>query len=165
MTALFKTELTWGIIFSAMMFAWTCLEFATGLHTTHKDLHPILTNLVLFPSVAIYLLALRNVRKTLGGYMTWLQAIRSGMVMTVIIAVLNPMQMYLFFTYVNPTFFTDFAQYAFETNQAPSVEKALEYFNISAYLKMGTFGALVMGLVTAAATGYFVKKDPPATAE
>lgn len=162
---LFLAELKWGGIFALMMFLWTCLEFTVGLHTSHKDLHPYLSMLVVFPSVALYVVALRDIRKQMGNLLPWLMAIRSGFVIGLVVAVLTPVYMYVFFTYINPHFFEDFAQFALEAGHYRTIEQARGYFNLSSYIWQGVTGAPSMGLVTGAVLGFFLKKDPPQSAE
>ena len=69
----YKIEIKWAIIFLLMGLVWMVLEKAFGFHDVHIDKHPIYTNLVAIPAIAIFVFALLDKRKNYyNGSMTYL---------------------------------------------------------------------------------------------
>ncbi|MTB52010.1 DUF4199 domain-containing protein [Lewinella sp. W8] len=155
----YRTELKWALIFTGMMFLWMIGERLTGLHDVHIDKHPIFTNFVAIPAIIIFVLALREKRdKDLDGKMTWMQGFISGLIISVIIAVLSPLMQFITLTYVSPQYFENAIAYSVESGNATQ-EEAESFFNLNSYLIMGAIGSIFMGMVTSAIVAIFVRKS------
>jgi hypothetical protein len=152
-----KTELRYGLIFTTAAFAWIILEFLVGLHTTHKDLHPYLSNIFAIPAIWLMVLAALAKRHELGGKITIQQAFMCGLWVSVIVAVGSPLYLWLFFTLINPHFFSDFQQYAVAEKMMTAAEAA-KYFSYANYALQAAIGSLGMGAVTSIIVAFFVQK-------
>lgn len=156
----FRMEIKWALIFTAMMLIWHWLEKAVGLHDEHIDKHFIYTNLVALPAIAIYVLALREKRKkALGGYMTYREGFKTGMIITVMIALLSPLVQLISATLISPEFFTNIINYTVGRGDV-SQAGAESLFNLRSYMLQSFTGALAMGLITSALVAFFVQRKP-----
>ena len=154
----YKIEIKWAIIFLLMGLVWMVLEKAFGFHDVHIDKHPIYTNLVAIPAIAIFVFALLDKRKNYyNGSMTYLQSLVSGIIISVIIAVFSPLTQYLISTFITPDYFANAIKYSVEKGGSTQ-EKAEAFFNLKNYMMQAAFGGLIMGLITSAIVSIFVKK-------
>jgi len=154
----FKIEIKWTFIFLLMGLVWMLLEKAVGLHDVHIDKHPIYTNLVAIPSIAVFIFALLDKRKNhYNGSITYVQSLISGIVISGIIAVFSPLTQYIISTYITPDYFANAIKYSVEKGGSTQ-EKAEEFFNIENYMMQATFGGLIMGVITSAIVSIFIKK-------
>jgi len=144
-----KLALRYALVFTLASFLWVCLEYAVGLHTTHKELHPSLSSIFAIPAIAIYAFALHAKRTSMGGTFTFWDGFMFGLLVTGIVAVLSPGVQYVFHTFVNPHFFADFQAYSIASGKLEP-DAAAAYFCLQNYLYEGISGALMMGTVTAA---------------
>lgn len=153
----FSIEIKWGIQFSILSIIWMILEKTVGLHDAHIDKQLIYTNLFGIVAVAVYYLALRDKKlHHYGGNMTWKQGFISGMVLTVVIAVLSPLVNYIVYTYVTPQFFQHMIDYRVQ-HKLQTQAQAQAYFNLMSYRVLGVFDALSKGIITGALVALFVK--------
>jgi hypothetical protein len=156
----FAIEIKWAIIFIIMMLLWMLMEKLTGLHDVNIDKHPIVTNFVAIPAILIYVLAfLEKRKKSFGGHMTYLQGFVTGIIITVIVTIFTPLTQWITTEFITPHYFENAINYSVESGYMTR-EAAQEYFNLSNYMVMSTFGAFVMGVVTSAIIAIFtIKKD------
>lgn len=150
-----KIELKWAGIFACMTLVWMMLERIVGLHDEHISMHPIYTNLIAMPAIAIYVLALLDKRKNFyDGIMTYKQGFMSGLYMSVIIMVLSPITQIITSTIITPHYFENVINHAVETEMMTQ-EVAEKYFNLKSYIIQSVFGAIVMGIITSAIVAIF----------
>jgi hypothetical protein len=142
-----KTELKWGVIFSLVALLWLVLEFAVGLHDKYISMHPFLTNLFIIPAVAMMYLAIREKKMSLGGNITFVEALLCGVGVSVIVAILSPATQYLFHKYINPKFFENAINVAISANKL-TPEQAAAYFSLKSYMFQASLGAIVAGVIT-----------------
>ncbi|MEL6842716.1 MAG: DUF4199 domain-containing protein [Bacteroidota bacterium] len=155
----YRTEIKWGLIFTGMMLLWMIGESLTGLHDEHIDKHPIFTNLILFPAIIIFVLALREKRdKDLNGKMTWMQGFIAGLIISVVVAILSPLTQYIIHGIISPQYFENAIAYSVESGNATQ-EEADRFFNLSSYFIQGAIGAIFMGMITSAIVALFVRKS------
>ncbi len=153
----FSIELKWGIIFIISGILWVWLEVIFGLHDVYIAQHPLYTNFFGIIAVVIYILALREKKlKFFNGEMTWKEGFTSGIILTIVITILSPLSQYIVYTFISPQYFENVITYSVENNRMTR-EQAETYFSLRSYLIQATFGALVMGVVTAAVVAWFVK--------
>jgi len=152
-------ELKWGIIFFAVILLWTVFEKSIGLHDEKIDKHYILTNFFAIPAIIIYVLALLNKRKWLGGTMTWVQGFMAGLVIAFIVSLLSPVGQYLTHEYLSPDYFSNIIEYS--VSQGEDRTAMENYFTLSNYIKMSMVGALMMGAITSAIVAIFTRKNAP----
>lgn len=151
-------EIKWAVIFIIMTLLWMLLERLVGLHDVYIDKHPIFTNIIAIPAIAVYVLALRNKRKSYyNGKMTYMQGFISGLIITFIVTVLSPVTQIITSYVITPHYFSNVINYSV-TNGLMNLEAAEAYFNIKSYIIQGLMGASIMGTITAAIVAIFTKK-------
>ncbi len=154
----FAIELKWGIIFTLFSIVWMFFEKLMGWHSIHIDKHPVYTNLFAIPAVAIVVFALLDKRKNLyNNKMNWISGFLTGLVITVIIAVLNPPAQYIILKWITPEYFANAAKFAVDSGKM-TAEQAYHYFNLISYMQQSTFGTVLMGVITSAIVALFVRK-------
>ena len=153
-----KIELKWALIFIVVQLLWMVGEKAVGLHDTHIDQHATYTMLFALPAIAMYVFALLDKRKNFyGGAMTYLQGLKAGIIITVIVTLLTPLAQYIISTVITPDYFDNAIEYVVAHEQMTQQE-AEDYFNLQAYLWQAVFGALLLGVVTSAVVAIFTRK-------
>lgn len=153
-----KTEIKWAFIFILMMLAWMVMEKLFGFHDERIELHPIVSNFVAIPAIAIYVFALLNKRKKdYNGKMTYGQGFKSGLIITIIVTVFTPLTQYLTSEVISPEYFENVINYSVEQEYLTR-EAAEDYFNLKSYIFQSTIGALIMGAVTTSFVAIFTRK-------
>ncbi len=154
----YAIELKWGIIFFAVTLLWMVIEKVSGLHSVHIDQHAKYTNLFAIPAIIMYVLAIKEKRdKALGGHMTWVEGMISGVIISAVVAALSPLGQIITHLYLSPEYFQNAINYAVE-NGIQSERQAKGYFNLQSYVWQSAGGAMVMGVITSAVVAFFLKK-------
>lgn len=155
----YQIEIKWGIIFTIVGLLWMVFERAMGWHDELIEKHPLYTNIFGIIAILIYFLALRDKRKNFfNGVMSWRQGFISGIIVTIVIALLTPLSQYIVYQYISPDYFTNIIEYSVE-NDHLNRKDADALFNLKSYIIQSTSWALVMGVVTAAIVAWIVKVD------
>jgi hypothetical protein len=152
-----RLEVKWGIIFSLMTIFWMILEKMLGWHDELIEHHETMTNFVAIPAILLYVLALIEKRKSLGGLMSWKEGFFSGLGISVIVALLAPLVQLLVYYVISPEYFQTVIEFAV-SEQGKNREEMEAYFNIKSYLWQSAVGAIFMGAMTSAVVALFVKK-------
>ncbi|MEP1087991.1 DUF4199 domain-containing protein [Algoriphagus sp.] len=153
----FKIEIKWAFIFVLMMLAWMMLEKSLGYHDEKIAGHPTFTNFVAIPSIAIYVFALRDKKKNFyHGLMSYKQGFMSGLIITIIVALLSPLSQYIISEFITPDYFGNVITYVVAQGTMTQ-EDAEAYFNLKSYMIQSMIGAMVMGLLTSAIVAFVVK--------
>jgi len=153
-----KIEIKWAVLFAIMMLLWMLMEKLLGLHDEHIDKHMVYTNFVAIPAILMYVFALLDKRKNFyNGVMTYGQAFTSGLIMSLIIAVLTPLTQYITSTVITPNYFANVIEYAVAEGMMTQTD-AEAYFNLQNYIIQSTVFAPVMGIITTLLVGLFVRK-------
>lgn len=153
----FKIEFKWALIFVLALLVWMGIEKAVGLHDEYIDQHHIYTSLFAIVAIVIYVFALRDKKQRFfNGNMNWKQGFISGIVISVLVALVSPLTQYLVSTVISPEYFDNIIAYSVE-NGKMNLENAQAYFNLKSYMIQSAFGALSMGIVTAAIVAFFIK--------
>ena len=154
----FAIEIKWGIIFTLVTLIWVFIEKSLGWHDENIADHPIYTNLFAIVAIVVYVFALLDKRNNFfNGKMTWSQGFISGIVVSVVVAILSPLAQYITHELISPEYFENVITYSVD-NGALSRSAAEEYFNLSSYIIQSFFFSLVMGVVTSAIVALFVRK-------
>ncbi len=154
----YKIELKWAVIFFIVSLIWIFLEKLVGLHDAHIDKHPVYTNFFAIIAIAVYVFALLDKRKNFyNGKMNWMQGFVSGVIISVIVAVLTPLAQYLTHEVVTPDYFPNAIEFAVSNGKMEQTA-AEAYFSLNNYLIQSAIGAIVMGVLTSAIVAIFVRK-------
>ncbi len=155
----FSIEIKWGVIFIISGLLWVWIEKLFGLHDVYVAQHPLYTNLFGIIAVTIFILALlEKRRKFYHGFMSWKEGFTSGIVMTIVITLLSPLSQWITYEFISPEFFDNIIEHSYQTTPM-SREEAESYFSLRSYIVQAVFGALTMGVVTAAIVAWFVKRE------
>lgn len=154
----FSIEIKWGIIFSVVSLLWMFLEKGLGWHDENIARHAIYTNIFAVVAIVLYVFALLDKRKNFyNGKMTWSQGFISGIIISVVVAILSPLAQYITHEFITPDYFDNVINYSTESG-AMTREAAEEYFNLKSYIIQSFFFALVVGVVTSAIVAFFVRR-------
>lgn len=153
----YRIEIKWALIFSLMTIVWMFIEKLIGLHSTHIDKHPIYTNLMLLPTIIIFVLALKNKNKIAYHYMmTFKEGFISGLIMTFIILILTPLIQFIITNWISPEYFSNMIKFSVEKGYMTQTG-AETYFNLKSYLIQMMLGTIGMGTLLSALTAYFLR--------
>jgi hypothetical protein len=154
-----KTELKYAAIYVIASFVWSCLEYLTGLQSTRIGLHPyFVTPFYILLTAVIYYLAIREKRASLSGKITFGKGLLTGLILSGMILLLNPIAFYVFNTFVNPNFFSDLARYKLEAENMPRAE-AEAYYTFNNLLIQGSIYRLIMGIIATLITSFLLRRN------
>jgi hypothetical protein len=152
-----KIELKWALIFTIMSLLWMAIEKATGLHDVNIEQHYIYTNLFAIPSIIIYVLALRDKKYNFyQGQAKYKQLFISGVILSLIIALLAPLSTYVSVEYLSPDYFDNAISMSVKNKMMTQV-KAEEYFSTANYMLQNLIAAPVMGIITTLIVSIFLR--------
>ncbi|PKL85713.1 MAG: DUF4199 domain-containing protein [Ignavibacteriae bacterium HGW-Ignavibacteriae-1] len=161
----YKIELKWAIIYSVMVLLWMTMEVLLGLHGEHIDLHMVTTMFFLVPMIILYIYALLDKKKNYyAGTMNYMQGFVTGVILTVIIALISPLTQYITSEFITPDFFANAKEYATSTDKMTQ-EQAQSHFNLSNYMIQGFFGSLIVGIVFSAIIAIFTRSKAKTNVE
>jgi len=145
----YLSEVKFGLLLALASFAWITVEYVIGLQTKHIELHMAYSmSFAVIPIVMMWIALVRRRDVIQGGSLTWGQGLASGMVISVVAAVLAPPSMYTFAKLVNPSFFATMSEYAVKSGQT-TPDDAQQYFSLGSYMFQATMVPLVAGFATA----------------
>jgi hypothetical protein len=153
-----RIEFKWAIIFSVVVLVWMVMEKLVGLHDQYIDLHLYLTNLFAIPAILVMVYALKNKKaQHYHGQMSYGQGLTSGIILSVIIAIISPLTQWITSFVISPEYFPNVIKRSLELGYYATLEEAEGYFNFKNYVKHGIIGALLMGITTTAIVMIFLK--------
>ncbi|WP_019038488.1 DUF4199 domain-containing protein [Psychroflexus tropicus] len=153
-----KVEIKWALIFILSLLLWMLLERLLGLHDEYIDLHQYITMLYAIVAIVIYVLALKDKRKSAySESASYSQLFKSGLIITLIITAFSPLSQYIISEVITPDYFTNIITHSVESGYYESVEQAKAEFNLENYILTSTIWAFVMGLATTAIVSIFLK--------
>ncbi|MEM9929242.1 MAG: DUF4199 domain-containing protein [Bacteroidota bacterium] len=152
-----KHALKWGIIFTIAGLAWMVLEKTMGWHDEKIAQHPTYTNIFAVVAIAVYVFALRDKRKELGGTMSWKQGFIAGVLVSVVVAVLSPLAQWITYSFISPDYFANAQAYSVSTGKVTQ-EQAESFFNLRSYILQASIFGLVVGVITSAIVALFVRR-------
>jgi hypothetical protein len=150
-------ELKWAVIFVVAGLIWMLLEKLSGLHSTRIEWHPVVTNFFIVVAVAVYWLALKEKRKSLGGTISFKQAFISGLIISFIVTVLTPLWQYINLNIISPGYFKNVTAYSVE-NKLMTAEVAADYFSMKNYIIQSTIFAPIAGIITSLLVALIVSR-------
>lgn len=154
-----RIEIKWGIIFSIALMVWSGLERLVGLHGEHIDKHATYTLLFIIPAFVMYFFALVEKRETYyAGQMNWTQGFISGLVISIVVALLSPISQYITHEWISPQYFENIIAYSVQEGEVATREEAEEYFNLVSYIFQSMIFAVVSGAITSALVAIVTKK-------
>ena len=150
-------EIKWGFIFTAVSLAWALLEKLLGFHDSRIESHALFTNVFFIPAVAVYWFALREKKQRLGGSITFRQAFMSGLIISIIVALLTPLQQVIVHRVISPEYFNTVKGYAVSHGQMTAAE-ADAYFNLKNYIVQSAIFAPIAGIITTLVIAFILSR-------
>jgi hypothetical protein len=152
----YQTELKWAGIFFGMYLVWMLLERLCGLHGPRIQYQQLVSMFILIPSLLIYVLALREKkRKVFQGKITFGQAFKSGMLLTILIVLLSPVNQLITTQIISPEYFKHMRDLAVAQGMSP--EEAQSRLNIGAFIVQSVVGGLITGSLFSALVSIVIR--------
>ena len=153
----YRTEFKWAGVFFLMYLAWMFIEHLCGLHGRNIRYQQLVSTFILLPSLLIYVLAIREKkRKVFQGGITFRQAFKSGMLLTLFIVLLSPVNQLITMGLIAPEYFENMQEFAVSARQM-SAEEAGARLNIKAFIVQSIIGGLVTGAVFSALISLLIR--------
>jgi hypothetical protein len=153
-----KIEFKWAIIFSIVSLLWMVLEKISGLHGKYIDYHMYLTNLFAIPAIIMMVMALKDKKKNFySGSMSYKEGLISGIILSIIIALLSPLTQWITSYVITPEYFPNVIKRSVEIGYYNTIAEAEANFNYKNYAIQSFIGSLVMGIVTVAVAMIFLR--------
>lgn len=153
----FQIEIKWGILFILSGLIWMVLEKSLGWHDELLDQHATYTMFYAPIAIALYVLALRDKKKTdYQGKMTYLQGLISGLLLTLVVVILTPFSQYISHEYISPEYFPNIRKLSVEKGQMTQ-EEAEMHFSLMSYIQQSLIFAAFMGVLTSAIVAIFTR--------
>ncbi len=153
-----KIEVKWAIIFSVMVLIWMVLEKLIGLHGKYIDYHLYLTNLFAIPAIVVMVLALKDKKRSYyNGRISYKEGLISGIILSVIIALLSPLTQWITSYVITPEYFPNVIKRSVELGYYSTTAEAEANFNYKNYAIQGMIGAFIMGVLTTAIAMIFIR--------
>lgn len=161
---MFKIVLKYGILIVVFIFLWGVLEYLAGLRVDAFGFHPVATLFSLVIPLVFLYMGMRERQKKYSGTFTYGQAFKTGLFITLVVAILYPLGQWLYQALFAPEFFESMQAFTEARQLAegvdPEVARRLEPdegFSLSRYLLGSFLGAFVAGLVMSAMMALFVR--------
>lgn len=153
----YKIEIKWAFVFIATLLIWSLLEKVLGFHDERIGQHPIVSMFFMFPAVIIYIFALKEKKKKFyEGTISFSQIFKSGLIISLIIALINPGTQWIISYIISPDYFANAIKHTVEGG-FDTQENADAFFTYKSYVVQGILFALFMGLLTTLIVGMFLK--------
>jgi hypothetical protein len=153
-----KIEFKWALIFTAVVLLWMVLEKLVGLHDKYIDYHYYLTNLFAIPAILMIVLALRDKKKNFyKGVMTYRQGLVSGIILSLIIAMISPLSQWVITYIITPDYFNNVIPRSVELGYFETIAEAEAHFNYRSYAIGSVISALGLGIITTAVAMIFIR--------
>jgi glucose uptake protein GlcU len=137
-----KNEFKWAVIMSVVLLVWlTLLKFLGFQEADKADLFVIVVNAYYLLLFGMYLLAINERRRKQNGYITRRDAFLTGLLVTLFLVVLSPLNMAIFYYLINPNFFDVMIAVSIENGVSEQVAQG--DYNLYSYI----FSSIVMNLV------------------
>ena len=152
----YALEIKWGLIFTGVALLWMVFEKLMGWHGEKIEMHPVYTNFFAIIAITVFVFALRDKRRQLGGVMNWKEGFIAGAIISVVVALLSPLSQYIVHAFLSPEYFPNAISYAVENGKMDQ-QAAAAYFSLKSYIVQAAIGGLIMGLITSAIVALFVR--------
>ena len=168
---MFKYEIKYGILTGAGISLWIFTEFLLGFHTVKMNLgeHSIYF-VVIIPLITTYLGIKEKREKQNKGTISLSGGIKTGLMISLIAAVITALFIIVYFNYINPGFFDHGIAYHKEklllkgktekeiAGQLKDIKAAFSFVN---QLLFGIIGTVGTGLIISIVLSFILKRNKP----
>lgn len=162
---MFKIALKYGILIVVFIFLWGVLEYLAGLRADAFAFHPVATLFSLVIPLIFLYMGMREAQKKYTGAFTYGQAFKTGLFISLLVAILYPLGQWLYQALFAPEFFESMQAFTEAKQLAEGVDPVVARrlgpddggFSLSSYLLRSFLGALVAGLIMSAMLALFVR--------
>ena len=127
-------EIKWGLIYIAIILLWMEFEKLMGWHDMKIDKHPLFTSLFAVPAILLYLNALLDKRNNYyGGNITWFQAFRCGIIISLVVVVFSPLTQLVIHTVITPEYMGNAIEHAVKSEKMTRM-LAERYYTLGNYI-------------------------------
>ena len=165
----FKSEIQTGILLTVGLFLWLMLEFFLGFHTTRIDYYPFFFWLIFtIPFLGIYWSMKSKRDKEYAGKISFIQALKSGLIVTFTICILSPIVVLLYVSVINPLFLSTMLAHSkvmIEDYNISVVDKekmiveTTQFFSTFSYIKLTFLVSIISGTVLSLLTAALMKRN------
>lgn len=160
---MFRIALKYGILIVFFIFLWGIIEYMAGIEADFIQYHPVLTLLSLsIPMIFMYF-GIREAQKSSVGYFSYGQAFKTGILITLVVAVLDPLGQWIYFSFIRPDFFESMKAFSEARLLAQGIDpevarrQATEESTMGSYLLNRFIGAVVAGVIISSILAIFVR--------
>lgn len=156
----YRHEFHWGLALTAVSAAWLLIQYFTGLHSTHIELHPIWGNLwIVFCFLTLYF-SLKNLReKNNNGFLSFWEGVQSGTLVAVISIPMHLILYILYYSTIGSVFFD--SAIALSDKLGMPKEEAEMFFSLPSLLFRETISILAAGFILSLIASMFLIKEMP----
>ena len=160
---MFKIALKYGVLIVLFSIIWIGLEYLVGLQTEYVEFHPLITLLTLVIPLMLMYFGIREAQRSSVAHFTYGDAFKTGVAITVVVAVLNPLLQWICYTLAFPGFFealqanSEAYQLSLGVDLEVAREQATEQYSLGTYLWQSFIGTLLGGIIIAAIIAIFVR--------
>ena len=120
-----KNEFKWAVIMSLVLLVWlTVLKFLGLQEPEQIGLFVIVVNVYYVLLFGLYILAIRERRSRQRGYISRRDGFLTGLLITLFLVVLSPLNMAIFYYLINPGFFKVMIEFNVSNGVAAQVAEA-----------------------------------------
>ncbi len=153
----YRVEIKWAFIHSAIFLLWMIIEKISGLHDKHLDKQQFVTTLILIPSIIIYVLAIKDKKRSYySGHITYKQSFVSGVMLTIFMVLLSPVNQVITSYVITPDYFANVIEHTVKSGMFTQ-EQAEAQFNIGNYIITSIVAGLVTGVIFSAVISIFTR--------
>ncbi|AHM61094.1 hypothetical protein D770_14200 [Flammeovirgaceae bacterium 311] len=158
-----KTVLKWGFLTALFTFLWLSLEYLVGIQTDYIAFHPVITLLALLIPLLCMYYGLREEKLKAPREFSFSKGLITGLYISGVAAILGVLGHWIFYTWVNPDFFSNMITYTESRALAQGIDvlvarrEAEAYYTMESYLLQSVGGALLGGAVISAILSFFMR--------
>ena len=165
----FKSEIQTGILLSVGLFLWLLLEFFLGFHTTRIDYYPFFFWLIFtIPFLGIYWSMKSKRDKEYAGKISFIQALKTGLIVTSTICILSPIVVLLYVSIINPLFLSTMLAHSkvmiedyniSVVDKEKMIKETTQFFSTFSYIKLTFLVSIISGTVLSILTAALMKRE------
>lgn len=164
----FKTEIRAGIVLGVSIFLWLLLEFFLGFHTTRIDYHPFFLWLIFtLPFLGIYWTMRSTRNNKYAGEISFIQALKSGLMVTLVMSILSPIMVLLYVNVMNPLFLSTMLAHSKQmieelnisvVDKEKMIEETTQFYSTLSYIKLTFLVGLISGIILSLLTATLMRR-------